>query len=90
MVKEYIEAKYGFSIISLEMKLSEARAVSDEFRFETLVDVHTNIFREHLSFMIARLPESNADYRGIQEQMETIFQKYPKVLEAVHTETAAE
>lgn len=29
-------------------------------------------------------------YRAIQEQMEAIFQQYPKVLEAVDTETAAE
>ena len=78
------------SIISVELKLSEVRAVSDKFRFETFVDAHSNIFREYLSSVIARLPESNEDYRAIQEQMEAIFQQYPKVLEAVDTETAAE
>ena len=78
------------SIISVELKLSEVRAVSDEFRFETFVDTHSNIFREYLSSVIAKLPESNEDYRAIQEQMEAIFQQYPKVLEAVDTETAAE
>ena len=78
------------SIISVELKLSEVRAVSDEFRFETFVDAHSNIFREYLSSVIAKLPESNEDYRAIQEQMETIFQQYPKVLEAVDTETATE
>ena len=46
--------------------------------------------REYLSSVIARLPESNEDYRAIQEQMETIFQQYPKVLEAVDAETATE
>ena len=64
--------------------------MSDEFRFETFVDVHSNVFREYLSSVIAKLPESNEDYRAIQEQMEAIFQQYPKVLEAVDTETAAE
>ena len=64
--------------------------MSDKFRFETFVDAHSNIFREYLSSVIARLPESNEDYRAIQEQMEAIFQQYPKVLEAVDTETAAE
>ena len=54
--------------------------MSDEFRFETFVDAHSNIFREYLSSVIAKLPESNEDYRAIQEQMETIFQQYPKVL----------
>ena len=78
------------SIINVELKLSEVRAVSDEFRFETFVDAHSNIFREYLSSVIAKLPESNEDYRVIQEQMEAIFQQYPKVLEAIDTETAAE
>ena len=78
------------SIINIELKLSGVRAVSDEFRFETFVDVHSNVFREYLSSVIAKLPESNEDYRAIQEQMEAIFQQYPKVLEAVDTEKAAE
>ena len=78
------------SIISVELKLSKVRAVSNEFRFETFVDAHNNIFREYLSSVIAKLPESNDDYRTIQKQMEAIFQPYPKVLEAVDTETEAE
>lgn len=78
------------SIINVELKLSEVRAVSDEFRFETFVDAHSNIFREYLSSVIAKLPESNEDYRAVQEQMEVIFEQYPKVLKAVDTETAAE
>ena len=41
------------SIISVELKLSEVRAVSDEFRFETFVDAHSNIFHEYLSSVIA-------------------------------------
>ena len=63
--------------------------MSGEFRFETFVDAHSNVFREYLSSVIAKLPESNAEYRAIQEQMEAIFEQYPKVLEAVDTETAA-
>ena len=78
------------SIINVELKLSEVRAVSDEFRFQTFVDAHSDIFREYLSSVIAKLTESNEDYRAIQEQMEAILQQYPKVLEAVDTEKAAE
>ena len=52
--------------------------MSDEFRFETFVDAHSNIFREYLSSVIAKLPESNEDYRAVQEQMEVIFEQYPK------------
>ena len=64
--------------------------MSDAFRFETFVDVHSNIFEEYLSSVIGKLAKSNEDYRAIQEQMEAIFQQYPKVLEAVDTEKAAE
>ena len=55
------------SIISVELKISEVRAVSDEFRFETFVDAHSSIFHEYLSSVISKLPESNEDYRAIQE-----------------------
>lgn len=71
-------------------KIGEVRAMSDKFRFENLVDVYNSIFREYLSSVIAKLPESNKGYRAIQEQKEAIFQQYPKVLEAVDTETAEE
>ena len=54
-------------------KISEWRVVSDKFGFEILVDTHNNIFREYLSFVIAKLPENNEDYRAIQEQVEAIF-----------------
>lgn len=48
-------------------KISEGRVMSDEFGFETLVDVYSSILREYLSSVIVRLPQSNEDYRAIQE-----------------------
>lgn len=39
--------------------------MSDVFRFETFVDVHSNIFEEYLSSVIGKLPKDNEDYRAI-------------------------
>lgn len=36
----------------------------DNFRFETFVDVHSNIFAEYLSSVIAKLPKENPEYRS--------------------------
>ena len=33
----------------------------DNFRFETFVDVHSNIFAEYLSSVIAKLPKENPE-----------------------------
>ena len=35
--------------------MSEVKGVLDNFRFETFVDVHSNIFAEYLSSVIAKL-----------------------------------
>lgn len=40
--------------------------------------------------LLCAASDNSICYRAIQEQMEAIFQQYPKVLEAVDTETAAE
>ena len=42
----------------------------DNFRFETFVDVHSNIFAEYLSSIIAKLPKENPEYRSIEERIE--------------------
>ena len=54
----------------------------DNFRFETFVDVHSNIFAEYLSSVIAKLPKENPEYRSIEE----LYKEYPKVMEALDTE----
>ena len=58
----------------------------DNFRFETFVDVHSNIFAEYLSSVIAKLPKENPEYRSIEERIEELYKKYPKVMEALDTE----
>lgn len=58
----------------------------DNFRFETFVDVHNNIFAEYLSSVIAKLSKENSEYRSIEERIEELYKEYPKVMEALDTE----
>lgn len=78
------------SIISVELKLSEVRAVSDEFRFETFVDAHSNIFEEYLSSVIAKLPKENPEYQTVSDRIESLYQQYPKVMEVFDTENPSD
>ena len=64
--------------------------MSGEFRFETFADVHSNIFNEYLSSVIAKLSKENEEYRAIRAEIESLYGKYPKVLGVFDTETAAE
>lgn len=64
--------------------------MSDAFRFETFVDVHSNIFEEYLGSVIAKLSKENEKYRAVRAEIESLYGKYPKVLEVFDTETAAE
>ena len=52
----------------------------DNFRFETFVDVHSNIFDEYLSSVIAKLSKENSEYRSIEERIEELYKEYPKVM----------
>ena len=58
----------------------------ENFRFETFVDVHSNIFQEYLRSVISKLPKENPEYRAIQEKIEEIYKEYPKVLTALDME----
>ena len=64
--------------------------MSDAFRFETFVDVHSNIFNEYLGSVIAKLSRENEGYRAIRAEIESLYEKYPKVLGVFDTETSAE
>ena len=52
--------------------MSEVKGVLDNFRFETFVDVHGNIFAEYLSSAIAKLPKENPEYCSIEERIEEL------------------
>ena len=52
--------------------------MSGEFRFETFVDVHSNIFNEYLSSVIAKLPKENEEYRAVQVKIKKLYEKYPR------------
>ena len=54
--------------------------MSGEFRFETFVDTHSNIFNEYLSSIIAHLSKENEEYKAVQDEIESLYQQYPKVL----------
>lgn len=64
--------------------------MSDAFRFETFVDVHSNIFHEYLGSIIAKLSRENEEYRAVRAEIEGLYEKYPKVLGVFDTETSAE
>ena len=63
--------------------------MSDAFRFETFVDVHSNIFNEYLGSVMAKLFRENEEYRAIRVEIESLYEKYPKVLGVFDTETSA-
>ena len=64
--------------------------MSDAFRFETFVDVHDNVFNEYLGSIIAKLSRENEEYRAVRAEIESLYEKYPKVLGVFDTETSAE
>ena len=64
--------------------------MSDAFRFETFVDVHSNIFNEYLSSVIAKFGKENEEYQALQSEIECLYGKYPAVLGVCDSEQAAE
>ena len=64
--------------------------MSDAFRFETFVDVHSNIFNEYISSVIARSGKENEEYQALQDKIESLYGKYPAVLGVCDSEQAAE
>ncbi len=62
--------------------------VSDTFRFETFVDAHSNIFNEYLSSVIAKLSQENKEYKAVQDEIESLYRKYPAVFRAFDSEQA--
>ena len=64
--------------------------MSDTFRFETFVDVHSNVFNEYLGSVIAKLSRENEEYLAVRADIESLYEKYPKVLGVFDTETSAE
>jgi hypothetical protein len=71
-------------------KETEVNKMSDTFKFETFVDVHSNIFEEYLSSVTAKLRRENEEYRAIQSEIEELYEKYPKVLDVFDMEKSVE
>ena len=64
--------------------------MSDAFRFETFVDVHSNIFEEYQSSVIGKLPKDNEDYRAVCDKIQAIYEQYPRVFAVFDTEKASD
>lgn len=62
--------------------------MSDTFKFETFVDVHSNIFNEYLSSVIAKLSQENEEYKAVQNKIESLYRKYPAVFLVFDSEQA--
>lgn len=62
----------------------------ENFRFETFVDVHSNIFEEYLSSVIAKLPKENPEYRAVSDRIESLYQRYPRVMAVFDTEKSSD
>lgn len=63
--------------------------MSDTFKFETFVDVHSNIFNEYLSSVIAKQSQENEEYKAVQDEIESLYQKYPTAFRVFDSEQAA-
>ncbi len=63
--------------------------MSDKIKFETFVDAQGTAFQEYVSFITAKLPKTDKEYRAIRDKMEGIFQQYPHVMEVFDTEQAS-
>lgn len=61
-------------------KVYSTKDVFENFRFETFVDVHSNIFEEYLSSVIAKLQKENPEYRAVSDKIESLYEQYPKVM----------
>ena len=59
----YYDSSQQTIFVKKEMCIRDrVKGVLDNFRFETFVDVHSNIFAEYLSSVIAKLPKENPEY----------------------------
>ena len=65
------------------------KTVLDNFKFETFVDAHRNIFEEYLSSVISKLRETNSEYRSIEKKIEKLYRQYPKVMAVFDTEKSS-
>lgn len=62
----------------------------ENFRFETFVDAHSSVFNEYLSSVIAKLSKENKEYKAVQDEIESLYEKYTAVLGVCDREQAAE
>ena len=64
--------------------------MKDGFAFETFVDLYGDICAEYLSGVTAKLPGENEVYRSVRDEIETLYEAYPKVLEIFDAEKTSD
>lgn len=63
--------------------------MQDMLKFETFVDAYEGIFEEYLSSVIAKLPGENEEYRAVQNELGSLYENYPKIMEIFDSEKLA-
>ena len=61
----------------------------ENFRFETFVDVNSNISEEYLSSVIAKLQKENPEYRAVSDKIESLYERYSESY-VLDTESASD
>jgi len=73
----------------MAVKRMEVKKLRDDFRFETFVDAQSTAFQEYLSTVVAKLAKEDEEYRAIRDKIESICERYPKVMSIFDSEQAA-
>lgn len=60
----------------------------DNFRLETFVDVHCNMFEKYLSLLIGKLQEETPKYRSKEKKIMHIYKEYPNILNVLDLDRA--
>ena len=62
----------------------------DDCKFETFFDAYSTEFQEYASSIVASLSTKDHEYRAIHNEIDKIFEQYPKVFHVFDSEEAAE
>lgn len=63
--------------------------MTDNLKWETFVDIHSNIFHEYLSSVIAHLSKESKEYCAVLDKIERLYGQSPKVLDIFDNEQAS-
>lgn len=64
--------------------------MTDSFKFETFVDVHSGVFEEYLSSIGMEIAKDNPEYRAVKEKITGLYEQYPRVLAMLDSEKSCD